>query len=502
MLAIKDGTVKPRSLSLLSSPSGFTQLLVLEASARKALRASEAAFKKALSPSLGTTYQILGQNDPLKQPETVAGRGFAPIPENATIEENCKKDNLRDERYALQNQASLILRSHVHPNGKHWRCCSCLRGVRNEGGVDLLKSNKDGRVKFHGLTICASVWTCALCAVRVTDYRKMEIEEAMLVHTAAGGACYMLTYTFPHKKHDDVSELVLKFRAAFVKMREKRAYKEALKDVKYIGLVRALEVTFGFANGFHPHSHECLFLEAELSSAEVTILSESIFPLWRSACVAAGLTPPSRERGLSITRSFSPQEYLVKFGYDSKWGTGAELTKSHVKKGHGDNRMTPFDFLRASLAGDYRYERLFRQYATAFFRARQCYWTNGLKAKFGIKDLSDEEICELVTESHTHIGKIDMVRWHKVIYSRSDVRTQVLKIAEQYGFDAVVDFIDETLADLDPEYSRVTYEIDARIAIDEAKVPRPVTSKPPAKKTVRKSRTKDIMPTEPLLRSF
>ena len=64
------------------------------------------------------------------------------------------------------------------------------------------------------------------------------------------------------------------------------------------------------------------------------------------ACFKAGLALPNRKYGVDIVRAYSPAEYLQKIGREQKWGAGAELTRSHVKRSRNRKGMTPFDLLR------------------------------------------------------------------------------------------------------------------------------------------------------------
>ena len=115
------------------------------------------------------------------------------------------------------------------------------------------------KARYANLRVCGSVWTCPVCAAKISEHRKKEIETAAAVHTEAGGFMYMVTYTFSHSRNDNLATLLgdgkQKFglSGALQRLRDSRGYKKLLEQIDHIGLVRNLEVTHGEANGWHPH---------------------------------------------------------------------------------------------------------------------------------------------------------------------------------------------------------------------------------------------------------
>jgi hypothetical protein len=116
----------------------------------------------------------------------------------------------------------------------------------------------------------------------------------------------------------------------FRKSYDYRLYK---KEVGYTGTIRALEVTWGQSNGWHPHTHEIVFADNKVSFHSI---KKRLFPAWVAACKKAGLAAPSFKRGIDVRGGEKAGNYINKFG--------AELTKTHFKKAKGD-RYSPFDLL-------------------------------------------------------------------------------------------------------------------------------------------------------------
>lgn len=108
--------------------------------------------------------------------------------------------------------------------------------------------------------------------------------------------------------------------------------------------------------------------------------------------------------------------------------------------------MTPFDLLRvASENQDFSgYEaKSFIEYATAFYGARQCVWSRGLKQVFGIGELSDEEIVACEDDKAQLIMTIESELWRKVIKTDPNNRAVMLRVAETGGRLALERFLSD-----------------------------------------------------------
>lgn len=256
--------------------------------------------------------------------------------------------------------------------------------------------------------------------------------------------------TFSHSRQDLLTGLLGSRESrrgllgALYRFRYSRAYKNLFDFYGVVGFIRALEVTKSYANGWHPHVHELLFFTRALSESELRAFKNKLFELWYQACFRSGLALPNRKYGVDIVRAHSPAEYLQKIGREQKWGAGAELTRSHVKRSRDRKGMTPFDLLR--IAGENQdfsgYEaKSFIEYATAFYGARQCVWSRGLKAAFGIGELSDEEIAAREDDKAQLIMTIEPELWRRVIKADPSNRAAMLRMAETGGRSALECFL-------------------------------------------------------------
>jgi len=116
---------------------------------------------------------------------------------------------------------------------------------------------------------------------------------------------------------------------------------------------------------------------------------------------------PSFAHGLKLDDGSKASAYV------SKWGLEDEMTKGHTKK--AAKGETPFDFLRAVLAdsSDKEAGRLFVEFAEAFKGKRQLTWSPDLKRRFGIGEVSDEELAAKQDDLARLLGSLSVIQWRR-----------------------------------------------------------------------------------------
>jgi len=322
-------------------------------------------------------------------------------------------EQILTERFSLQGTVRTLL-----PTSSTAKCLRLTTG----GNVSVQKSIEHKTCSYAGLQTCSSVWACPICSARISVRRRTETIQAMEKHQADEGRLYFITLTFPHSNTESLSFLKSAFASALKKLRSSYAYKTYKKEVGYVGLIRALEITYGFKNGWHPHCHEVVFAKNEKSFHSIKSL---LFPAWKKACLASGLPAPSFRRGIDVKGGEKAGDYINKFGN--------ELAMSHMKKARSE-RFTPFDLLRGyHHENDKQLGAKFVEYAKGMKGARQLYWTNGLKEKFGVDEKTDEELAAKTEDKHTFLGDIHMDRWRAVVSGKA--RATVLLISQKHGFE-------------------------------------------------------------------
>ena len=328
-----------------------------------------------------------------------------------------KKEKARDARWRLLETAQAILQSIGH------RTCGCMRYV--QGGEPTVLKTQHG-CHYGNLMVCGMPWSCPICTTRISERRREEIEVAVKRHIEqTGGRVFMLTLTFPHGSEDDLKRMLKRFRKALTRFKGSRRMGKLKQLLDVAGVIRALEVTWGLLNGWHPHVHEIWLVGSEFDDIDLEWLQAELLLLWRRACRNSGFEEPDTYHGVAISLGEGVS------GYIAKWGMGAELTKAHCK--HGRNgRYTPWDLLRwHQETGEEQPAELFREYVRAFFNARQLVWSRGLKARYGIGEYTDQELAKRQEEEAVIVVRIPRADWLRVC--RYQGRGTVLVLAEQGG---------------------------------------------------------------------
>lgn len=334
---------------------------------------------------------------------------------------------LRSERWAMKSVVNRLL-----PKERTAQCM-VLRAPSPMGGlsdISLCKSDSLNKAFYQGLIVCGRVWTCPLCAAKISERRRIELREALKVAKAKNYGIHFVTLTFPHGVSDDLNEILPKMTKAYGKLANgKYSVKSQLKSLddkaEIYGFIRAVEVTHG-KNGFHPHVHMIVFTNSSTSSG----LLEYVYrKAWQRACRLSDLPVPSDQHGCSVQDGSFADEYA------SKWGIEDEMTKANQKKAKNKG-MTPWGFLRCVIDDDNpdyppeRAERLFRVYAKAFKGKRQLYWSNGLRALLSMsKEVADEELAQKPDDERAYLlAKITVEQWKAI--RRSKQEANLISVAE------------------------------------------------------------------------
>lgn len=311
----------------------------------------------------------------------------------------------RLERFSLQSVARSII-----PASRTAKCLRVRRGQSNgqQASIQVWRHAEFKSAHYKGLQTCGSVWACPVCSAKISERRRVELAAAIAMHKASGGEVLLLTLTNRHDRRDDLKELLTgQAKALSYFMRGTKAAKKWFDGLGSIGTIRAMEVTHGDTNGWHPHYHILVFAKSGLHLANHVQDGAS---LWAKCCTMAGLKTPSLERGLTLQSG----DYAAK--YVGKWGLEQEMTKGHQKKAKGGG-ATPFDLLRRVLANkkDHRSGFLFAEFVFAFKGRRQLVWSKGLKHLFAVEESSDEVLAEGQTEGAELFAYITIDQWRRIL---------------------------------------------------------------------------------------
>lgn len=301
------------------------------------------------------------------------------------------------EGAALGNNVKSVVQNDAHERNlsrfaSKWAAANLLKGhddrlavrlshcgyVARQQVVALERDAATRRAGFDGLKTCASVWCCPCCSPRISAKRKDELD-ALLAGARAGGlAVVMLTLTARHDRSMALASFLDALKAAKKLLRQRRDWRAVVKPV-FVGSVTATEVTQG-GNGWHPHFHEILVLDC--SPADALGLVESLRSGWLANLNGVGLS--------GNHAAFQVQSANAVGAYVAKFGAAEELALAGSKRGRNGSRG-PWQLLEDARDGDKRAAALWIEYALAFRGRRQLVWSPGLKARFGVGEVSDED---------------------------------------------------------------------------------------------------------------
>ncbi|MEQ8585928.1 MAG: protein rep [Thalassobaculaceae bacterium] len=306
-------------------------------------------------------------------------------------------------------------------------------GVVPIGGMVRVMKGAGG-AHVEGVETCGSVWGCPVCAAKIAERRRGEVETLCREHKAGGGSLYMAAFTMPHDRFQECGELKEAIAGAWRKVCAGRRWQH-WRRVLGLHYTRSLEVTHG-GNGWHPHLHCLFYVTGAADRAVIDQFSEWLFERWQSAVDRLGYGMPTRR----VWR-FEPVEHTEAAGdYVAKWGADSEIARGVLKQGRGGK--SPWQLLQEAAGGDRRAAALFRAYYLAFKGARQLTHSRGLKSLYGLDDVTDDEAAAADAESET-AGTLTKVEYRAV--RRAGMLCRVLELAEQNSWREVLIYIDKRL---------------------------------------------------------
>jgi hypothetical protein len=366
--------------------------------------------------------------------------------------------------FALQHQAGVFL-------GIKSRVCGCgKRKIDKDLPRGVVYNEKTEKAHFNNVQYCGSVWVCKPCAKKITEQRKHEIALAATEWTK--GVCRLyFDYSDYHKDFVGAIRPKIEYIRGYVYMitltnshnashslefqreGQKKAMKRFFEGRTSTGLMQRLgkryhvtnyEVTLG-QNGWHPHHHILVFSDKKLDD-DFFQLRDDMARHWINCCEKSGLPLQSMEHGLDLVFGKTAQQVVSQ--YLCKWGVEHEMTKGHIKKGK-EGGLTPFDLLQLSFEDELVHGRkpsqLFKEYAAAFKGARQLFWSRGLKDVFGLRDVSDDEIMDKVTDDAIQLTEVEDLVFRLLLKYKKYIDFIIAFEEEQKGVAGAVDLLVQDL---------------------------------------------------------
>lgn len=268
-------------------------------------------------------------------------------------------------------------------------------------------------------------------AHKITTERQQDLATAVAYARQHSVSVLLETVTFSHTNRDSLASLLARFNRALQRYGRDREATNIRDDCARLGTIRAIEVTWGQKSGWHPHAHILSFLPVESDTQAYRARRRAH---WQHATAAAGLRVNQHGYQLDDTNE-RIANYLAKFGREPKWDVDAELTKWHIKHGHGA-RLTPFDLLRNSFAGNAQAGQRWREYSDHFHGQRQLHWSHGLRQLLQLQDeRTDEAIAQELEKGAYLLGLISREQWKAIL--ANDCRAEIQIAAATGSWSAV-----------------------------------------------------------------
>ena len=357
-------------------------------------------------------------------------------------------------RYELLGHAARIMDN--RKGGKQHRVVGCSRNVASDGVV-VYRAVTGENARFSNLMTCGSVWACPVCAAKITEVRRAELQQAINTWVSQhSGFILLMTLTFPHEADMPLAELLVKFKKALQGFKNSRAYKGLFGTPKHpgkynrAGSVRSLEVTSGL-NGWHPHTHDLVFVKQDGLTNDLNAIEE-LKQEWAKQLLKAGLGDNSQlndmlEHGLDIRGGDYAAEYVAKFGSEPKlyqsWSAASEITKQHAKIGGGES-ATPFMLLKWAGEGDPFSQAKFIEFVNCFDGKRMNFWSPGLKKLLAIDEIDDEAIAAIDEPEKPEeelVIRLDELQWKLVL--QTGARFEILAQAAARGVEGVRELLED-----------------------------------------------------------
>ena len=310
------------------------------------------------------------------------------------------------------------------------RTINCKHAFAYE--ADCVKVDFNSKNAYYtGLQTCGSVWNCPVCSARITEVRRKEIAKATEEAYKQGYQAVMITFTFPHNNKMPLKETLRKQAEALKIFREGNAWTCFKTKNKFLGLIRALEVTHGH-NGWHPHTHELWFIDPEVKDKA---FKSFILKRWIECLKKANLLPenPSKaeleavkKRSVDVKMNCKASDYLAKNDSAKNWGIDRELSKS-ANKGRAKG-LHAFEFLAEDIPKN---QKLYIEFVNAMKGKSQLFWSPGLKKLLKIDEISDADIAGNEDEEEKlHENQVYFTQEFWDLILEKDYRSQVLNRLE------------------------------------------------------------------------
>jgi len=133
---------------------------------------------------------------------------------------------------------------------------------------------RDESLRYTGLATCGNIWICNCCSKIIRAKKAAMISEILMNKKAY--EFDMITLTIKHKKEDKLIDLINQVNKGFNQLNTTKRIKKLYEKLGYLGIIKALDITYNDSNGWHPHLHIILVSKSGINyrTAEHAIIYE------------------------------------------------------------------------------------------------------------------------------------------------------------------------------------------------------------------------------------
>lgn len=216
-----------------------------------------------------------------------------------------------------------------------------------------------------------------------------------------------VTVTMRHSRKDELKDLLEVMNAAWRKVVSGSPWRRWKQELGLLGYVKALEITYGDANGWHPHFHFLFFVDDKPSEGLKNEFADFLFKRWTDKLLT--LTDashlPNREHGIDV--QVADEDGKVLGIYVSKvMDIAAEISCADAKDGRRPEHYNPFQLLDITEPWA---EARWREYVEASKGKRSIFFSPGLRDELGLNADTDDQTAlqaELADGVHEVAGRI------------------------------------------------------------------------------------------------
>lgn len=259
-------------------------------------------------------------------------------------------------RFRAQRWAQRSVNRHLLPGTV---CARCGRPVSKETGVGLYFDDHH-KARFSGLRTCGSVWCCPVCNAKIQCARQKEIQQALETAKQRAYDVVFGTLTLRHSLTDSLDSVRAMCQKVWRSVMQQHGTRSLLSRHGLIGYLRAMEVTYSNANGWHCHFHVFFFFGPKddlpwtpLSEDSVSRLQQDFSQRWISAVervnrkndIGEPFQAPLAQHQLfkllqlsgktidTYSRYCSTRKSVALPGESAIWRAANEITNSQAKPG-------------------------------------------------------------------------------------------------------------------------------------------------------------------------